>query len=53
MTFHRERTEGTNEFCVADEWDKVMVKVRGWKWQEAWLGEDLLMKYQKEDKGGC
>ena len=31
----KERTEGTNEFCEADEWEKGMVKVRGSKWREA------------------
>ena len=37
-------TEGTNEFCEADEREKGMVKVRGSKWQEGWLRGDLRMK---------
>ena len=45
--------ERTNEFCEADEREKGMVKVRGSKWFEGWLGGDCGSKYQKENKGGC
>ena len=37
-------TDGTNEFCEADEQEKEMVGVRISKLQEAWLGGDLWMK---------
>ena len=37
-------TDGTNEFCEADEQENKMVGVRISKLQEAWLGGDLWMK---------